>query len=802
MSFMRMQKVRMERLFFGLVLAIFVAIGAFSYRSTVRLTEAIRLLSHSHEQIDLLDLLLFEVSALESAGRGYLMAQNDYLLEPYEAADVRLYQTLDRLKTLSFDNPDEGASLEELQQVVREKLNLHRRKIEMVRQGRMEEAVALFRTGKGYALMNRIRSLVDGMTTEEKSLLRSREAESHRYARWSVIGLWTGTLLGFAILGIIYFRLEREIDKRRRSEDRLTHLNRLHSVVSRVSDEVVRIRDREVLLRSVCRVTVEQGGLQMAWIGLEDEKNRRIYPQVLFGVDEELLGKMDLRLQTGTGNSDPMGQSLENKQWFMSNDMEPDASLSPWCRAALACGCRSVAAFPILRDGTIGGAFAVFARQRGYFDQEMIGLLGEVTSNLTFALDAMKKEEQRTAAEAEIRKLNDELEDRVRRRTVELDQANRELKQRNLEIERANSMKSQFLARISHELRTPLNAITGFSDLLAEETTGSLTDRQRRYVARIQGGAGHLLNLINEILDLSRIEAGRIELNLEDLNVHATLADVLATTAPLATARNIMVENLIAGGLLVRADRVRVQQIFFNLLSNAIKFTPEGGRVRIDSALEDGWVVLRVMDTGVGVPVDLHEAIFQEFFQADAQREGVQGTGLGLSITRRLVELHGGRIWVESEVGRGSTFSFTFPLPSHAGNSQHRDIHAPRSKPLVMFYAADFEFRSELTQALHTAGLSHFAVEPEQDLVLLVRTVLPDVVVLPSELPGISGWEVLVQLRSSEQTRDLPVVMVAEANHVPDARTMGASECLAMPVGAQEIVAAIWRSLGGPAGVT
>jgi PAS domain S-box-containing protein len=268
----------------------------------------------------------------------------------------------------------------------------------------------------------------------------------------------------------------------------------------------------------------------------------------------------------------------------------------------------------------------------------------------------------RREAEAEIRQLTATLEQRVLERTQQLATLNRELELRNREVERANRMKSQFLASMSHELRTPLNAVIGFSELLNEETAGPLNEKQRRYLEHVLNGARHLLQLINDILDLAKVESGQLLLRPEPFPLAEALPEVLSTIKPLAMNKRIQVENRVAAEIQLHADRIRVKQILYNLLSNAVKFTAEGGQVWIDARRADGSVCVTVSDNGIGIPPEEHQAIFNEFYQVGTTTKGVkEGTGLGLAISRRLVEAHEGNIWVESEPGKGSRFSFTVP---------------------------------------------------------------------------------------------------------------------------------------------
>lgn len=249
---------------------------------------------------------------------------------------------------------------------------------------------------------------------------------------------------------------------------------------------------------------------------------------------------------------------------------------------------------------------------------------------------------------------------------AQLAQLNQALEARNHEVERLLQLNNRFLATMSHELRTPLNAILGFSELLLEKDQADWSDKQRRFLEYIQGGGRHLLVLINDLLDLARVQAGQLELKLRRISLRQEESAVLPGLDLLAREKRVRLESPAHPEMWLQADAARVRQILNNLLSNAIKFTPADGRVWMEARAVDAWVEITVADTGVGIQVSDQAVIFDEFRQAEA---GIRqpGVGLGLAIARRLVEAHGGTIWVESKVGSGSRFHFTLPAADGSG---------------------------------------------------------------------------------------------------------------------------------------
>jgi signal transduction histidine kinase/DNA-binding response OmpR family regulator len=428
----------------------------------------------------------------------------------------------------------------------------------------------------------------------------------------------------------------------------------------------------------------------------------------------------------------------------------------------------------------------------------------EVSTLIESVNEMLEQIQQRDGA---LQRAHDELEQRIRERTTQLAVANKELDLRNREVERATQMKSKFLASMSHELRTPLNAIVGFSDLLAEGTPGQLNDKQKRFVNHIKQGSTHLLQLINDILDLSKIEAGQLELRSEEFLVKDALPEVLSTIQPLAMAKNIRIEQKVESKSLVKADRVRFKQILYNLLSNAVKFTPKDGLVSIESVDHWDFVRVSVTDTGIGIRPEDQKVVFEEFRQIEGSADHAQeGTGLGLAITKRLVEQQGGQISVESELGKGSRFTFTLLAAEPTSKvcavvePAIPSIVTPSSRltPLVLIVDDEGSARELLASYLEPeyrvvmAGSGAEAIKKAQQL-------RPDAITLDVLMPGSNGFETLAALRKNSETANIPVMILSIVDQKQVGFALGAADYLIKPVRKPALLDAIRRHVPSPA---
>jgi len=286
-----------------------------------------------------------------------------------------------------------------------------------------------------------------------------------------------------------------------------------------------------------------------------------------------------------------------------------------------------------------------------------IAITRDITERKQMERELQERSEQLDAQNEELRSL-----------AKELVAQQQELIEKTMEVERANQLKSEFLAHMSHELRTPLNVIIGFSELMLDKVPGKTNKEQRQCLNDILGSSRHLLNLINGVLDLSKIESGKTELRLTNIALTEVIESLRSTMMPILAPRKQSLEIEVEEGFpLVSADRAKVRQVLLNLLSNSTRFTPDGGKLKIEAVREDNWCQVSVSDNGSGIKKKNQERIFEPFCQLDSPltKEKV-GTGLGLTIARQIVEKHGGQIWVESEYGRGSRFTFTLPLATTA----------------------------------------------------------------------------------------------------------------------------------------
>ena len=430
-----------------------------------------------------------------------------------------------------------------------------------------------------------------------------------------------------AALAVRTVDLVRTLESRTDELDRkLNQLEALGAVGQAVSSSLNLTEMLNTIITQAVRLSGTDGGSIYKF----DEDAREFRVETVCGTSPEAL---DALRRTRIGLDDTfLGKAATLGRPLELPDLR-DASLDPHLSVLAEGGWRSLVAVPMLREGRIVGAMVVRRRTPGHVPQEIYDLLETFASQSALAL------------------INAQLY--------------RQLEQQSAALEVASRHKSEFLASMSHELRTPLNAIIGFSEVLLERMFGELNERQDDYLRDIWSSGKHLLELLNDILDLSKIEAGQMVLNRSEFVVSESLEYCLSMVRERALKQRINLNLEVDPDVgVLDADRLRFRQVVLNLLSNAVKFTPDGGRVDVRASIRGQDLVVLVADTGVGVPAEDRERIFDAFQQGTRFSGQVEGTGLGLTLSKRILELHGGRIWVGSEAGAGSTFGIALPAGS------------------------------------------------------------------------------------------------------------------------------------------
>jgi signal transduction histidine kinase/DNA-binding response OmpR family regulator len=505
-----------------------------------------------------------------------------------------------------------------------------------------------------------------------------------------------------------------------------------------------------------------------------DEDAREFRVETVCGTSQEAfdaLRRARISLDdTFIGKAATLGRPLE------LTDLR-DAPLDPHLNALAETGWRSLVAVPMLREGRIVGAMVIRRHTPGRVPQEIYDLLETFASQSALAL------------------INARLY--------------RQLEQQSTALEVAGQHKSEFLASMSHELRTPLNAIIGFSEVLLERMFGELNERQDEYLRDIWSSGKHLLELLNDILDLSKIEAGQMVLSRSEFVVRESLEYCLSMVRERALQQRILLSLDVDPEVgLLDADRLRFRQVVLNLLSNAVKFTPDGGLVDVRASIRDQDLVVEVADTGPGVAAEDRQRIFDSFQQGARHPEQTEGTGLGLTLSKRILELHGGRIWVESEAGKGSTFGFALPT----GSGQQAVTPVPQvgqvsglpaelaagPGPTVVVVEDDRRSFDLLRVYLEAAGARVVSARDGEEGLDTVRRLSPAGVVLDILLPGIDGWDVLAQLKADPATAAIPVVVVSMLDERGRGFALGAAEYLVKPVGKEQLLAALYRAAAMP----
>ncbi len=530
----------------------------------------------------------------------------------------------------------------------------------------------------------------------------------------------------------------------------------LDEVLERIVSNAVRLTNRgfgDITLRT-------DGGSILEYDEASDTFNAR----GTFGTSPRLLEQ--LRAVAIERESSLVGRTADTHQPLEVPDLaqaEPD----PYLDILFRDGWRSVLAVPMLRGDKMIGVLVIRRRGTGRFPPDVTELLETFASQSALAI--------------------------VNARLY------RELETKTRELEIASNHKSEFLASMSHELRTPLNAVIGFSEVLLGRMFGDINERQEEYLRDIFNSGRHLLELLNEILDLSKVEAGQMVLEPSTFTVSSAINDTLTMVRERATAHAIAITVDVAEDLgVIVADHLRFKQVLLNLLSNAVKFTPDGGSVSVGAHREATDLIVTVTDTGIGVAPEDRDRIFESFQQGRRGPSKGEGTGLGLTLSRRIVELFRGRMWLDSTPGAGSTFGFSIPVL--AVPVDEPVVTGPSGGPVVVLVDDDRASLDLVEAYLDGSQARVLRARDGVQALEVVRRVRPAGVVLDIKLPRLDGWQVLAELKADAATAAVPVVVASVVDDRARALALGADAYLRKPVGRADLLATLRRVgiLAGP----
>ena len=843
----------------GFLLAGFatILIAALSLQSMAARTVMIARVSHTLEVLQELATLMSATNDAETGQRGYLLTGTESYLEPFLAAKAALPAELERLKTSTADDAHQLERVQMLGGLITEKLAELDHTIELRRTGDTEAALAIVRTDAGKIAMDRIRAGVAAIEASEKTQLAQRETDLRDAATISTRIVLFGAALLLCLVIAAAAMVSRDQTAResvawqREGQIGLGEKLQGDQSLQPLGERALRFLAQYLDAQAGAIYAVEEDG----WL-------RRV---------ASYAASPDPATERLPPGSRLIGQALkENRAMLVTDVPENYLQVGSGTGSAIA---RELLIAPARARGVSQGVVELgFFRHLRADEREFVEHVAESLGMAFRAakdrvrLEELLEETQRQAEELqtqqeELRVSNEELEEQgrvlreqrmqVESQRAELEENNAQLEEQTqalesqrdqltsaqtvltdkaTELERANRYKSEFLANMSHELRTPLNSTLILAGLLADNKDGNLSEGQVKFAQTIVSAGNDLLMLINDILDLSKIEARQIEMQYEPISIADVVGNLRATFEPVAAQKNLAFEISIGAELpaAISTDGQRLVQILRNLLANAFKFTEQGSVGLHLRSIQGQMMAFDVTDTGIGLPEHQREIIFEAFRQADGStHRQYGGTGLGLSIARDLARLLGGTLEVRSQVGHGSTFTLTLPTaadramglaPTESGAAQpaprspipvlvptpassdaarvRGDANTPamhkRAAPTrrILIIEGDAAFAKILCELAHDAGFECHVTHTASDGLAAAVSYAPSGIVLDLNLADRSGLGVLDQLKHDPRTRHIPVHVLSPDDHAQEALALGAAGYALKPVQREQIIGA------------
>jgi len=842
---------------FAASILLVLAVGVLSYKSINQFKEDTAYVDHTQRVIKTSSTLLRLMIDAETGSRGYAATENPVFLDPYNRAAPQVSTNLNQLKDLISDNPIEVRRVDSLSTLIHDQLGITKTNIDTRTEKGLDYMLKNHMLLNGKQNMDQIRRLVDEISKTENDLLAERRKNSQESATTATVIIITGSIVFLVIVFVLFFYIQGTFDQQRRIEEeiRITNgqlekvlgeneaKNWLLTGIGLLNDKMQGQQTEKQLsnniLSEVCAYTNAQSGT----FYLYNEKENYLDLAASYAFHNPDAIKKRVTLNEGW-----LGQAATDKKsaivkgrindklnlessiitetlvesiivpFFFDNQLKGvmeiafDNELTDANRqfieeiaSDIAVAVNTAQARTIMHD-----LFEETQQQAEELSaqQEEMRVTNEELLNKTEMLQA--SEEELRVQQEELRAINSELEEKaslLEEKNQAIEEARNAIGVKVNELEASGRYKSEFLANMSHELRTPLNSILVLARILKDNKPKNLTEDQVKYSDVIFNAGNDLLTLINDILDLSKIESGKMDINNEDVKIADVLKDMEALFGEVAANKKIkFTTDIKKAPEAIFSDKNRLEQVLKNLLSNAFKFTPDEGAVEIAvvSGAMDKTVEFRIKDTGIGIAADKQRVIFEAFQQADGSTSRKYGgTGLGLSISRELATILGGEIRLSSEPGKGSEFVLTLPehpaaaipqqqgVPDIESFAPSQNLLKPASRlakrtdrePTVVIVEDDRNFSGILQDYAKEHGYKAVMVHEGTNAVETIKETLPDAVILDIMLPGKDGWQILKELKNFAETANIPVHMMSAGDvNAKKAEREGAISFLKKPI--------------------
>ncbi|OOQ60929.1 response regulator [Mucilaginibacter pedocola] len=844
---------------FAVSIILVLVVGVLSFTSIRQLEDDTVMVDHTQKVIKTTNNILQYLIDSETGMRGYGATANKDFLDPYNVAVPRINESISQLGEMISDNPTQVKRVDSLKQLVARQLAILKLNIDTREAKGLEYMVAnrMFLAGKGN--MDSIRGINNRVIETENSLLAIRKASSEKASKQAVLIIGLGSFMFLVIVVIMFYYIQGTFARQKKIEEEVKIANiELEKVLAEneaknwlltgtgaLNEKIQGQQSERELSENILSEVAKYSHALTGTFYLFNEGEERLDLYASYAFNDPASIKKSIRISEGWIGQAAKDERAAVVKGKLNDKIEIGSSIiseeiiesfvvpfffDKKLKGVMEVGFRGelqqhIKDYILLVANDIGVAVNTAQARTIMHDlfeetqqqaeeleaqQEEMRVTNEELMNKTEMLQA--SEEELRVQQEELRTINAELEEKaslLEEKNQAIEEARQNITQKANELEVTGKYKSEFLANMSHELRTPLNSILVLARILKDNKPLNLSEDQIKYASVIFNAGNDLLALINDILDLSKIESGKLDMQNEDIRVSEILGDVQSLFAEMAMNKNIKFKTEAFDlPATIYTDKQRVEQVIKNLLSNAFKFTPEGGSISVTAkpGATAKTISFSIKDSGIGIPAEKQKIIFEAFQQADGSTSRKYGgTGLGLSISRELASLLGGHITLTSEPGAGSEFTLTLPLEAaHIPQETVPTVEtfvAPASVPLapakkaedgreptVVIVEDDKNFSIILQDYAKEHGYKPIMIHEGTGAFEIIKEKKPDAVILDIMLPGKDGWQILKELKNDEETIGIPVHLMsageAAANRV---RKEGAISFLKKPVSTETL---------------